>query len=137
MNFLANLVRVFPSLKTRPLHLTGESYAGTYIVRPMLRVGMRLMLTIYITAIHYQSIFRDGGPAGQLIKDRHRRWLDWKRLRVRAVTHGKTVGRREQSQIIDGSYLAHSHRDLPTADWLRHASVRIFQAAVSLSMVEA
>lgn len=31
MNFLANLVKVFPSLKTRPLYLTGESYAGTYI----------------------------------------------------------------------------------------------------------
>ena len=33
MNFLSHLVKVFPSLKTRPLHLTGESYAGTYIVR--------------------------------------------------------------------------------------------------------
>ncbi|OSD08204.1 alpha/beta-hydrolase [Trametes coccinea BRFM310] len=31
MNFLSNLVKVFPSLKTRPLYLTGESYAGTYI----------------------------------------------------------------------------------------------------------
>ncbi|KAI0773297.1 alpha/beta-hydrolase [Trametes elegans] len=31
MNFLTNLVKVFPSLKKRPLHLTGESYAGTYI----------------------------------------------------------------------------------------------------------
>ncbi|EKM50681.1 uncharacterized protein PHACADRAFT_264079 [Phanerochaete carnosa HHB-10118-sp] len=31
MNFLANLVKVFPSLATRPLFLTGESYAGTYI----------------------------------------------------------------------------------------------------------
>ncbi|KAI0718832.1 alpha/beta-hydrolase [Fomitopsis betulina] len=31
MGFLDNLVKVFPSLKTRPLHLTGESYAGTYI----------------------------------------------------------------------------------------------------------
>lgn len=30
--FLENLVKVFPSLKTRPLYLTGESYAGTYIV---------------------------------------------------------------------------------------------------------
>lgn len=28
MGFLANLVKVFPSLATRPLHLTGESYAG-------------------------------------------------------------------------------------------------------------
>ena len=32
MGFLANLVKVFPSLATRPLHVTGESYAGTYIV---------------------------------------------------------------------------------------------------------
>ncbi|RPD60985.1 alpha/beta-hydrolase [Lentinus tigrinus ALCF2SS1-7] len=31
MGFLKNLVKVFPSLKTRPLYLTGESYAGTYI----------------------------------------------------------------------------------------------------------
>ncbi|KAI0791967.1 Alpha/Beta hydrolase protein [Abortiporus biennis] len=29
--FIANLVNVFPSLKTRPLYLTGESYSGTYI----------------------------------------------------------------------------------------------------------
>ncbi|KAL4265511.1 Carboxypeptidase [Pleurotus pulmonarius] len=29
--FLSNLVKVFPGLATRPLHLTGESYAGTYI----------------------------------------------------------------------------------------------------------
>ncbi|KAH7910092.1 alpha beta-hydrolase [Hygrophoropsis aurantiaca] len=29
--FLENLVKVFPSLATRPLHLTGESYAGMYI----------------------------------------------------------------------------------------------------------
>lgn len=32
MGFLENLVKVFPSLATRPLYLTGESYAGTYIV---------------------------------------------------------------------------------------------------------
>ncbi|EMD39305.1 hypothetical protein CERSUDRAFT_82042 [Gelatoporia subvermispora B] len=31
MGFLENLVKIFPSLKTRPLHITGESYAGTYI----------------------------------------------------------------------------------------------------------
>ena len=29
--FLSNLVKVFPSLRTRPLYLIGESYAGTYI----------------------------------------------------------------------------------------------------------
>lgn len=32
LGFLTNLVSVFPSLKTRPLLLTGESYAGIYIV---------------------------------------------------------------------------------------------------------
>ncbi|KAJ7354412.1 alpha/beta-hydrolase [Mycena albidolilacea] len=31
IGFLLNLVKVFPSLATRPLFLTGESYAGTYI----------------------------------------------------------------------------------------------------------
>ncbi|KIY69108.1 alpha/beta-hydrolase [Cylindrobasidium torrendii FP15055 ss-10] len=31
MGFLSNLVKVFPALATRPLYLTGESYAGTYI----------------------------------------------------------------------------------------------------------
>ncbi|CAK5283248.1 unnamed protein product [Mycena citricolor] len=31
MGFLGNLVKVFPELAHRPLHLTGESYAGVYI----------------------------------------------------------------------------------------------------------
>ncbi|KAI0349727.1 alpha/beta-hydrolase [Trametes cingulata] len=31
LGFLSNLVSVFPSLATRPLYLTGESYAGTFI----------------------------------------------------------------------------------------------------------
>ncbi|KAG0699895.1 alpha beta-hydrolase [Suillus ampliporus] len=32
--FLENLVKVFPGLAKRPLHLTGESYAGMYIASP-------------------------------------------------------------------------------------------------------
>ncbi|KAG7439777.1 alpha/beta-hydrolase [Guyanagaster necrorhizus] len=31
MGFLENFVKVFPSLATRPLYITGESYAGVYI----------------------------------------------------------------------------------------------------------
>jgi carboxypeptidase C (cathepsin A) len=36
MGFLENLVKVFPTLATRPLYLTGESYAGTFIVSAVL-----------------------------------------------------------------------------------------------------
>jgi carboxypeptidase D len=36
--FVANLVKVFPSLATRPLHLTGESFGETYIVSALARV---------------------------------------------------------------------------------------------------
>ena len=36
LGFLSNLVKVFPSLSTRPLYLAGESYAGMYIVRLLL-----------------------------------------------------------------------------------------------------
>ncbi|KAJ3809239.1 alpha/beta-hydrolase [Lentinula lateritia] len=32
VGFLTNLVKVFPSLATRPFYLTGESYAGTFIM---------------------------------------------------------------------------------------------------------
>ena len=32
VQFLSNLVKVFPSLATRPLVIAGESYAGTWIV---------------------------------------------------------------------------------------------------------
>jgi carboxypeptidase D len=32
LQFLSNLVKIFPSLSKRPLYLTGESYAGVYIV---------------------------------------------------------------------------------------------------------
>ncbi|KAJ7621016.1 Alpha/Beta hydrolase protein [Roridomyces roridus] len=31
IGFLSNIVKIFPSLATRPLYLLGESYAGTYI----------------------------------------------------------------------------------------------------------
>lgn len=32
VSFLRNLVKVFPSLATRPFYLTGQSYAGRFIV---------------------------------------------------------------------------------------------------------
>ena len=38
MEFLRNLVKVFPSLASRPLHITGESYAGMYIVSQLFEV---------------------------------------------------------------------------------------------------
>ncbi|KAJ7878005.1 alpha/beta-hydrolase [Mycena olivaceomarginata] len=50
IGFLSNLVKVFPSLATRPLFLTGESYAGMYIP--------------YIT----KHIFRNSNPPVNLRK---------------------------------------------------------------------
>ena len=57
MNFLANLVKVFPALKTRPLHLTGESYCGTYIVRcqclSVVRPTTKVLVQPYITKTYF------------------------------------------------------------------------------------
>ena len=61
LGFLSNLVKVFPSLATRPLFLTGESYAGTYIVSNLLCEPFvpipddRLFLQPYITKHLFQS----------------------------------------------------------------------------------
>ena len=46
LGFLSNLVKIFPSLSTRPLYLTGESYAGTYIVSPTLILDLSFLTTI-------------------------------------------------------------------------------------------
>lgn len=47
MGFLSNLVKVFPSLKTRPLYVTGESYAGTYIVRSHTQFSLSTLIFPY------------------------------------------------------------------------------------------
>jgi hypothetical protein len=43
VGFLSNIVKIFPSLAKRPLYLSGESYAGVYIVScdHLLRVFFR------------------------------------------------------------------------------------------------
>lgn len=42
VGFLSNIVKIFPSLATRPLYLMGESYAGTYIVRALFPTSAHL-----------------------------------------------------------------------------------------------
>lgn len=70
MNFLVNLVKVFPNLKTRPLHLTGESYAGTYIVSNATQKYVRnAAYTQLGLALHHQSILWHAGSTGQLVKN--------------------------------------------------------------------
>lgn len=74
MGFLGNLVKVFPSLATRPLHITGESYAGQYIVRRFTR-SCRILLTLkIIIAIHLKGLFRHAEPSRQSCKNIYGGW---------------------------------------------------------------
>ena len=58
MGFLDNFVKVFPNLASRPLYITGESYAGMYIVSTTpFRHGLRLIPS---PALHHKSLLRDG-----------------------------------------------------------------------------
>ena len=66
-------MKVFPSLKTRPLYLTGESYAGVYIVRPaplahqsrtVLHAYSMLSMQPYIT----KAYFGVANPPVNLVK---------------------------------------------------------------------
>ena len=57
MGFLENLVKVFPNLATRPLYLSGESYAGMYIVSAILsrnRLVYLISLQPYIAKAYFQ-----------------------------------------------------------------------------------
>ena len=74
LNFLGNLVKIFPGLATRPLLLTGESYAGTYIVILLSFLHVNCLITLRITAIYREDhIFRPRA-ACEAGKDCH-----WKR----------------------------------------------------------
>lgn len=55
MGFLENFVKVFPNLATRPLYLTGESYAGTYIVSVVLYAQTNR--SCFFSALHHQDLF--------------------------------------------------------------------------------
>ena len=72
-NFIENLVKVFPSLAKRPLHLTGESYAGTYIVSPSAARKCVHPHSNFRTAVYHQDIFRPHKPPHNSRQDRHRR----------------------------------------------------------------
>lgn len=72
MGFLDNLVKVFPSLSTRPLYLTGESYAGTYIVC-QLQIDFPLLPSIP-SAIYLEDLLWNAKPPCQHRENSHWRW---------------------------------------------------------------
>ena len=74
LNFLGNLVKIFPGLATRPLLLTGESYAGTYIVIPLSFAHVNCLITLRITAIYREDHIFRRRAACEADKDCH-----WKR----------------------------------------------------------
>lgn len=68
MGFLGNLVKVFPSLASRPLHLTGESYAGTYIASSHLWINECGLSISLIIAIYHESLFQHDEPPSENCK---------------------------------------------------------------------
>jgi hypothetical protein len=82
MGFLANLVKVFPSLAKRPLHLIGESYAGVYIVRHVLSSLHIRLTSVFAVAVYNKGLFRAPESARQFTQNKHRRWFDEHRTRI-------------------------------------------------------
>lgn len=58
MGFLGNLVKVFPALATRPLHITGESYSGVWIVSQYL-MCFEVITHPFCLALYHKGIFRN------------------------------------------------------------------------------
>lgn len=67
LGFLSNLVKIFPSLATRPLYLMGESYAGTYIVRIII-IRTRTCLMRHHQPYITKTIFSKANPPVTLRK---------------------------------------------------------------------
>ena len=62
---------MFPSLKTRPLHITGESYAGTYIVGYIINYDEHVnfcLLTISLQPYITKFYFGLANPPAKLVK---------------------------------------------------------------------
>lgn len=55
-------MRIFPSLASRPLLLTGESYAGTFIVSERPAFGGNIVDLLFIQPYIAKAIFSDTNP---------------------------------------------------------------------------
>lgn len=133
MGFLSNLVKVFPSLKTRPLYVTGESYAGTYIVRPLVPYSP-LHADLSIQPYIMKTYFGLTDPPVNIAKF--------------AIGDG-TVGSFEVFELlptvskaayltrafyIDHVFTGDYHRDIPPAHWVRPSSIRVLPRAVRITL---
>ena len=66
MGFLGNLVKVFPGLANRPLYISGESYAGTYIVRQS--VHRYLIVLTCLQPYILKAYFEETNPPVKIAK---------------------------------------------------------------------
>lgn len=123
-------MKVFPSLATRPLHLTGESYAGTYIVRHVLFDISRSLNFICVAALYHEDIFWNGKTAREHRKDSHWGWFRCFEPGFRIAAFGIFIF------ILLSTYgpslylLALHHRDLPPDYRLRPGSIQLLQRTV-------
>jgi hypothetical protein len=78
-NFVANLIKVFPSLANRPLYLTGESYAGRFIVSDSRNKALHEhWLTRVWLALHHEGILLALEGTDEVGEDRNRQRRDRK-----------------------------------------------------------
>jgi hypothetical protein len=135
MGFLGNLVKVFPSLAHRPLHLSGESYAGQYIVRCSSRysnvnwgqvhshTSWRLISAWRVRPLKSQRL-----PSAMARTHRHK-YLNSSRLWVSntdvTISHGVDI---DFNSAFRSCNISTNHR-------IRSGRLQLFQGTVSLIVI--
>lgn len=133
LNFLHNLVKIFPSMASRPLLLTGESYAGTYIVSSLVQIRFDFAsANDGSIAIYLESPLFHPWATGKSFQNRYRKRSNWFCVRDRDTSRGKHISVYVPAlYLMSISFLAESHRNLPTTDQLWCRGLSVFQNAVS------
>lgn len=105
LGFLSNLVKIFPSLATRPLYITGESYAGFWIVsRHFPLVVYYTGSPCFLSAIHHESDFQFSQSSCATCEDCNWKWSLWILCNLFACPSSKNPSARKIIHYFDAFY---------------------------------